>query len=180
MSKSWKTLSSRTVFDNPWISVREEDVIRPDGSPAVYGVVSFKNLAVGIIPLDDEMHTWLVGQERYTLGACSWEIPMGGAPLHEHPLDGARRELREETGLAARSWTEVMRLHTSNSVTDELGIVYLARDLTQGDPAFDEGEVLEIRRVPLDEAVDMVLKGEITDAISAAGLLMVDRIRHSL
>jgi 8-oxo-dGTP pyrophosphatase MutT (NUDIX family) len=175
MDNPWKTLSRRMIYDNPWISVREEDVIRPDGSPGLYGVVSFKNLAIGIIPLDGEMHTWLVGQHRYTLNAWSWEIPMGGSPLPEAPLDGARRELREETGLRAARWTEIMRLHTSNSVTDELGIVYLAEDLTAGEPEFDAGEVLEIRRLPLFEAVAMVQRGEITDAISAAGLLMVER-----
>lgn len=169
---SWKRLESRTVFDNDWITVYEDEVVNPNGGRNRYGHIHFKNRAIGIVPLTEEGDTWLVGQQRYTLGAWSWEIPMGGCG-GEDPLEAARRELKEETGLTAGRWQEVMRLHTSNSITDESGLVYLAEDLTAGDTDFGETEKLEIRRLPLAEAVRMVLDGAITDAVSVAGLLRV-------
>ena len=155
--------------------VREDRVINPGGGENLYGWVHFKNRAVAILPIDDEGHTWLVGQQRYTLGAYSWELPMGGAPTDEAPLDAARRELREETGLEAKQWAELCRLHTSNSITDELGIVYLATVLTPGEPDFEETEDLVIRRLPVAEALAMVDSGEITDGISVAALLLASR-----
>jgi len=170
---NWKKLSSRTVWENDWMQVFEDEVVNPGGGNNQYGYVHFKNRAVAIIPLDRNDNVWLVGQERYTLDAWSWELPMGGAPLSEEPLDAAKRELKEETGLSARTWTEIMRLHTSNSITDELGIVYLAEGLTEGKSELEETEDIEIRKLPLDDAVAMVHAGEITDAISAAGLLRI-------
>jgi 8-oxo-dGTP pyrophosphatase MutT (NUDIX family) len=169
----WKKLSSRITWENDWMALLEDEVINPGGGRNLYGHVHFKNRAVGIIALDDAGNTWLVGQTRYTLGEWSWELPMGGAPLDEDPLDAAKRELREETGLTAVEWTELMRLHTSNSITDEIGIVYVARQLTQGETAFEESEDLEVRKLPLDEAVAMAMRGDITDAISIAALLKV-------
>lgn len=171
----WKRLTSTTVYDNPWITVYDEQVINPAGGENRYGRVSFKNRAVAILPLAENGDTWLVGQQRYTLGAYSWELPMGGAPLHEEPLAAAKRELSEETGLRAKRWSEIMRLHLSNSITDEVGIVYLAEDLAEGPTAFDETEVLDVRRLPLRDAVRMAESGEITDALSIAALL---RLRH--
>ena len=170
---SWKKLSSRVAWENDWMAVLEDDVVNPGGGRNVYGHIHFKNRAVAIVPLDEEGNTWIVGQSRYTLGEWSWELPMGGAPLDEDPLAAARRELREETGLSAGDWSELMRLHTSNSITDEVGIVYVARQLTEGETAFEETEDLEVRRLPLDEAVAMVRRGEITDAISVAALLRI-------
>jgi 8-oxo-dGTP pyrophosphatase MutT (NUDIX family) len=175
---NWKKLSSRTVWENDWMQVFEDEVINPGGGNNQYGYVHFKNRAVAIIPLDRNDNVWLVGQERYTLNAWSWELPMGGAPLGEEPLEAARRELKEETGLSARTWTEVMRLHPSNSITDELGIVYLAEGLTEGASELEETEDIEVRKLPLDAAVAMVHAGEITDAISAAGLLRIANFKR--
>jgi 8-oxo-dGTP pyrophosphatase MutT (NUDIX family) len=174
---SWKQLDSRVVYENPWMEVREDHVVNPGGGKNHYGYVHFKNRAVAIVPLDDEGNTWLVGQQRYTLSEYSWELPMGGAPLDESPLDAAKRELREETGLTATHWSELMRLHTSNSITDEVGIVYVAEGLSEGETDFEETEVLEIRRLPLDEALQLVNDGEITDAISVAAILRVSALR---
>ena len=176
---SWKQLDTRTVYENPWMEVREDRVINPGGGENRYGYVHFKNRAIAILPLDDEGNTWLVGQQRYTLGEYSWELPMGGAPLDESPLDAAKRELKEETGLGAERWSEVMRLHTSNSITDEVGIVFIAEGLTQGEPEFEETEDLEIRRLPLADAVQLVNDGEITDAISVAAILRIAALRKA-
>ena len=168
---SWKKLASKIVYDNPWITVREDQVINPGGSENQSGHVHFKNKAVAIIPLDEEGNTWIVGQDRYTLGTYSWEVPMGGATSDENPLAAAKRELKEETGLTAEKWTEIMHLHTSNSITDEEGFVFVAEELSVGEPEFDETEKLEIRKLPLFEAVEMVEHGKITDAVSVAALL---------
>jgi len=172
---SWKKLTSKIVFDNPWITVFEDRVINPGGGRNDYGHVHFKNRAMAILPLDEDGHTWLVGQDRYTLGIFTWELPMGGAPLDESPLDAAKRELKEETGLSAAKWTEVMTLHTSNSITDEVGIVFIAEQLTEGESELDETENIELRKLKLTEALGMVERGEITDAISVAALLGVAR-----
>lgn len=173
----WKTLSSREIYSNPWISVVEHQVINPGGGEGIYGKVSFKHLAVGIIPIDDELHTWLVGQYRYTLNNYSWEIPEGGGHHDEEPIAAAKRELAEETGLTAGSWEFLLAIHTSNSVTDELGHIYLARDLKAGNPHPEESESdLKIWRLPLHDAVEMVMNGEITDSLSVAGLLKAARV----
>jgi len=170
---TWKRLSSRVVFDNPWITVFEEDVINPAGGENQYGRVHFKSKAIAIVPLDEEENTWLVGQDRYTTGKYSWEVPMGGSNPDEEPEDAARRELKEETGLTAGTLELIMRVHTSNSITDEEGFVFVAKALRQGEPEFDEMEVLKIRKLPLPDAIEMVTRGEITDAISIAALLRI-------
>jgi len=174
---TWTKQSSKIIYDNPWISVNEDKVINPGGGISLYGKINFKNLAIGIIPLDENNNTWLVGQYRYVPDCYSWEIPMGGGPLGNDPLYSAKCELREETGLSANLWTELIQLHTSNSVTDERCIVYVARDLTEDETAFDETEDLQLLKLPLEEAVEHVIKGEITDAISAASLL---KLSHTL
>ena len=179
MKLKWKRLSRKVIYENDWMTVLEDDVINPGGGRNQYGHVHFRNRAVAIIPLDDDGNTWLVGQERYTLGEYSWELPMGGAPLDENPLAAARRELKEETGLSAVQWSELMQLHTSNSITDEVGYVYVATELTEGETDFEETEDLAIRKLPLQEAVQMVIDGAITDAISAAALLRLHATRTS-
>ena len=171
----WKTRSSKVIFDNPWMTVLEDRVVNPSGGENDYGHVRFKNRAVAIIPIDDSNNTWLVGQDRYTLAEYSWELPMGGAPKNEDPLEAAKRELREETGIRAARWTELMRLHTSNSITDEEGLVFVAKELSHGETEFEETEKLEIRRLPLTEAIAMAVNGKITDAISVAALLRISR-----
>ncbi len=172
----WKRQNSKLIYQNPWFTLHEDEVTNPGGGLSHYGKINFKNLAIGIIPLDENNNTWLVGQYRYVPDCYSWEIPMGGGPLNVEPLLSARRELKEETGLLANDWQQLMKLHTSNSVTDERGLVYLARELTQGETEFEETEELLIQKLPLEEAVERVLSGEITDAVSVAGLLKLKLI----
>lgn len=176
----WQTLKIRQVYDNPWIRVTAEDVLKPSGTPGIYGKVSFKNLACGIIPLAENNDTWLVGQFRYTLNAYSWEIPMGGVPIGENAEAGARRELREETGLSAARWEPLLSCHLSNSITDEAGIVYIAEGLTPGEPDFDDTEELEIRRLPFHEALTMAMNGQITDLLSITALMKLALQRPEL
>lgn len=174
-SNPWKPQTSKKIFENPWLTLHEDKVINPGGGISHYGKINFKNIAIGIIPLDENNNTWLVGQYRYVPDCYSWEIPMGGGPLNINPLDSAKRELKEETGLTARNWQEIMKLHTSNSVTDERGLVYVARELTQGKTELEETEDLLIKKLPLEEAIERVLNGEITDAVSICGLL---KLKH--
>ena len=171
----WTRRTRRVAYENPWIRVEHDEVVTPGGSDGIYGVVRFGNVAVGVVTLDDEGYTTLVGQWRYALGHYSWEVPEGGAPHGEDTLAAARRELLEETGLTAARWTVICpRLHLSNSVTDERGIVYLAEDLTRGRADPEETEELALRRVPLPEAVAMALDGRITDTLAVVGLLAAD------
>ncbi len=168
----WKTLSTQPVYNNAWIKVEEHQVINPGGTKGIYGKVSFKNQAVGIIPVDGEGNVWLVGQFRYTLNQWSWEIPMGGSPKAEDKIKTARRELEEETGLKAGEVTELLHLHPSNSITDEQGYVYLATDLSEGLQQLEDTEKdIQVKKLAFDDAVKMVQSGEITDAISVAGIL---------
>jgi 8-oxo-dGTP pyrophosphatase MutT (NUDIX family) len=174
----WITLSEEVKYDNRWINVTEFQVINPGGGHGIYGKVHFKNKAIGIVALDDEMNTWLVGQFRYTLNEWSWEIPEGGGASDQSPLDAAKRELKEETGLNAKKWSQILRLHTSNSVTDEEGFLYLAEELSEGEKDLEETEAdMKIWKLPLQEALQMVTEGKITDALSIMGLLMAARIK---
>jgi 8-oxo-dGTP pyrophosphatase MutT (NUDIX family) len=172
----WRTLSSEIKYQNPWISVREDQVLNPRGGRGIYGVVTMKNKALGIVPVDADGNTWLVGQYRYALNEYCWEIPMGGGPVAQDILESARRELREETGLSAGRWTRIARLHTSNSVTDEEGFVFLAEDLAPGETEPEETEDLRLWKLPLAEAVQMVMDDRITDAVSVAGLLKAEKV----
>ena len=176
INNPWQTQQRQQVYDNPWITVHEDQIINPHGGTGIYGWVHFKNKAIGVVPVDEQLNTWLVGQYRYTLDEYSWEIPMGGGPNELDPLESARRELKEETGLTAKKWQNIMRIHTSNSVTDEEGFIFLAQELTAGETEFDETEDLRIRKLPLAEALQMVLDQKITDAISISGLFRVARM----
>ncbi|HEY0377412.1 MAG TPA: NUDIX hydrolase [Pyrinomonadaceae bacterium] len=161
----WQTLRSREVYDNAWIRVREDAVIRPDGEPGIYGLVHFKNVAVGVLAVEGEF-VYLVGQYRYPLESYSWEIPEGGCPEGEDTLDAAKRELEEETGLSAANWEKMGEAYLSNSISDERAVWYLATGLTQGKRNPDGTEQLEVRRVTFEQALKMALAGEITDALS--------------
>lgn len=169
----WKTLSIKEVYSNPWISITHREVINPSGNPGIYGLVHFKNLAVGIVPLDENQNTWLVGQYRYALDQYSWEIPEGGGSHGTPPLEAAQRELLEETGITAQRWTKILDLHTSNSVTDETGLVFVAQELSLGEAMPEETEQLQLRKLPFAEALQMVMNGEITDSLSMVALMKV-------
>lgn len=168
----WTTHAIHPKYDNPWIKVDEHQVTTPSGTPGIYGVVHFKNIAIGIIPVDEEGYTWLVGQYRYPLGTYSWEIIEGGGPEDIDPLESAKRELLEETGMTSDRWELLIpKMHLSNSVSDEYAMIYLARGLTMGEAQPTETEQLQLKRMPLQEAIEMVRTGHITDAISMAGLM---------
>lgn len=169
----WKILSSRDAYDNSWIKVTEYGVINPAGGRGIYGKVHFKNLAIGVIVLDMHLNTYLVGQYRFPIEQYSWEIPEGGCPHNMHPLDGAKKELLEETGLQANSWEKILEMDLSNSVSDEHAIVYLAYDLEQHKPSPEDTEQIEIRKLPFEEAYQMVEDGIITDSISVAAIQKV-------
>jgi len=175
----WKKLSKKLIYENPWIRLEEHQVLNPAGNNGIYGTVHFKNLAIGIIPIDAEGYSYLVGQYRFPLDEYSWEIPEGGGNHNIPPLESAKRELLEETGIKASSWQEIQRIHTSNSVSDELGIIYLATDLEFGEAQPEEDEVLQLKRVHWKEMLEMVLNGEITDSLSVAGILKYARMQET-
>jgi 8-oxo-dGTP pyrophosphatase MutT (NUDIX family) len=166
----WTVEKHRLVYENPWMSVVEHEVIRPDGRPGLYGVMSPKHVAIAILPVRADGSVVLVGQHRFALDAYSWELPEGGGDKGDIPVECAARELREETGYRAERWQEVLRMDLSNSITDEQAIGYLATDLTAGDAEPEGTEVLTVREVHFREAVQEVAKGEITDALTVAML----------
>ena len=166
----WETLSGKLVYDNPWINLTEYEVITPAGTPGIYGKVHFKNIAIGVIVIDENGDTYLVGQYRFPLNEYSWEIPEGGCPIEEDNLTTAKRELKEETGLEANDWLPLCTFHLSNSVTDEVGQLFLARQLTAGESNPEETENLSVKKVTLEEALNQIEAGEITDAITIIGV----------
>ena len=170
IGRPWKAFEERQVYDNPWIQVRETRAEAPTGAPAVYGVVGFKNLAIGVLPILPDGRIVLVGQHRFPLRDYSWEIPEGGAPVGSDPLEGARRELREETGLDAAEWIEELRFQLSNSVTDERGFGFIATGLRQEKAEPDATEDLAVARIPFLEALEQTIAGRIQDLITVAML----------
>ena len=174
----WTTLSTRLVYENPWICVREDQVLNPSGGPGIYGVVTYRNRAVGVVPVDDEDHTWLVGQYRYPHNRYEWEIPEGGCPEGEELIECAKRELLEETGLVADRYELIAEIQLSNSTTDEVAYLFTAHGLHQAQASPEETEQLEVRRVPLSEAIRMAMAGEIRDSMSVAALLKIAVLRQ--
>ena len=172
----WRRRSRTVVYENAWLSVLHDEVDRPDGQPGIYGVIHFQNHAVAIVAIDDQDRVALVGQWRYALDAYSWELPEGGVPPGESPLEGARRELHEETGLRAERWREIARIAVSNSVTDELGTIFLATGLEQGEAVPDGTEDLRMRWVPFADALAMIDDGQISDLLTVAALERVWRL----
>ncbi len=169
----WQINSETPVYNNPWIEVTEFEVINPGGGTGIYGKVHFKNIAIGIVALDENLNTYLVGQYRFPLNEYSWEIPEGGGNLDAEPIESAKRELLEETGITARNWLLIQRMHLSNSVSDEVALIYLARDLSFGKSQPEETEQLTIKKLAFNEAFRMVCNGTITDSMSVAGILKV-------
>lgn len=172
-SNPWKVLAEKKIYENPWIDLIEYEVLNPAGNRGIYGKVHFKNLAVGIVALDENFNITLVGQYRFTLNKYSWELPEGGCPEGENPLEAAKRELLEETGLVAEKWELLFNQHLSNSVTDEYGYVYLAQGLKQETPDPEETEKLIVKKVSVDEAYKMTLKGIITDSLTVAAIYKI-------
>ena len=170
----WETKSRKEIYENRWIHVVENQVINPAGGEGIYGVVHYKNIAVAVIPLDEHGNTYLVGQYRYPLDSYEWEIPMGGGNKKNNPLDSAKRELLEETGIKANHWENILETQVSNSVSDEISVTFLARGLDYQEAIPEETEDLQIKKLPLKEAVKLVIAGEIKDAISVASLLKLN------
>lgn len=167
----WTIVDTETKMDTPWIEVKLHQVLIPSGAPGIYGVTEFKNLAVGILPIDENGDTWIVGQYRFPIGQYSWEIPEGGAPFDEDPIESAKRELHEETGLSADSWELLQTLHTSNSATNEYARIYLATDLKEGISHPEPEERLMVRKISFEELYQRVISGEITDSLTVAAVL---------
>lgn len=169
---TWKELDRKDIYENPWIKVTESQVLNPNGGEGIYGLVHFKNLAMGVIPLDEDNNTYVVGQHRFPFNnKYTWEIIEGGGPLDVDPLESAKRELLEEAGLKAESWELLQEMDLSNSATTERAIIYVARGLSfhQTDP--DDTEDLQVRKIPFEELYQMVLRGEVVDSLSVAGVL---------
>ncbi|MBS1651433.1 MAG: NUDIX hydrolase [Bacteroidetes bacterium] len=169
----WKTLKSSLEYETPWISVTHHNVVTPANKEGIYGTVHFKNLAIGILPLDEAFNTWIVGQWRYPLNKYSWEIIEGGGSLNVDPIESAKRELKEEAGIIANRYTLLCNMHTSNSATDEYCYIYLAQELTFTTAEPEETEALTLKKVPFNEVYNMVVRGEITDSLSIAAIFRV-------
>lgn len=168
----WTELQKREIYENPWIRLSESRVLNPNGGEGIYGVVHFKNLAIGVIPLDEDNNTWIVGQDRFPFdGKFTWEIIEGGGPLDIDPLESAKRELLEEAGLKAKSWELIQEMDLSNSATDERAIIYVARGLSFHENNPDDTEDLQLRKIPFEELYQMVVRGEVNDSLSVAGVL---------
>ena len=174
MENNWITHSRELVFENPWLELYKHDVTDHGGKPGTYTTVEFRTKAVGIVPIDDEGNTWLVGQYRYPLKEYSWEIPEGGVPHNEDLLEGAVRELKEEVGLTADNWQHIMEFNTSNSCTNEVAHIFIARNLTLGENDLESTEAdMKVKKLPFEEAFNMVMSGQIKDSLSVAAILKV-------
>ncbi len=172
----WKTLDSKVVYKNPWISVREDKVICPDGSEGIYGVVDSKR-ATAVVALTPDREVYLVGQYRYPIDRYSWEIIEGGVEPGESPLAACKRELEEEAGLQAEKFVPLGgETHLSNCFTSERSYLYLATELRPVQSRPDNTEILQVKKVPLSDALRMCDSGEISDGLSLIGLMLTDRM----
>ena len=169
----WTTLKEELRYETPWISVSHHEILDPSGQQGIYGVVHFKNLAIGVVPLDADLNTWIVGQYRYPVRAYSWEIPEGGGKRNIPPQASAERELREEAGIVASRWAEILRMDLSNSASDEEVVLYVAQGLTFFEPEPDHNEELVLRKLPFAELYAMVTRGEVRDSLTVAAVLRV-------
>lgn len=170
-SNPWKSTHNTCVYSNSWIKVIEHKVINPNNGIGIYGQVVFLNLAIGVVVLDENENIWLVGQYRFPIDKYSWEIPEGGGDLNTDPLESAKRELKEETGISATKWTRILEMDLSNSVTDERSVVFVAQDLTFGQSEPEETEQLQVKMIKFEEVFQMVMDGEIRDSITVASIL---------
>ncbi len=169
----WTAGEGRLLYDTRWIKLVEYDAVAPTGRDARYGVIRFQNLAAGVLPLHEDGAVTMVGQQRFALRNYEWEIPEGGVPFDEDPLEGAKRELREEVGLEAKEWREILRLQLSNSITDERAVCYLARDFTKVEIEPDETEILDVVRVPFRDLLREIAAGRVQDVMTVAATLRV-------
>jgi len=177
MHNPWKTKSSEIRYENSWISVEHHEVVNPSGKDGIYGVIRFRNTAIGIVPVDEEGNTWIVGQYRYPINEYSWEIPEGGGLKSNDPLESAKRELLEETGIIAEKWELVQKVHLSNSASDEAGLIYLATDLTFTASSPEETEELVVKKIPVQELIEKVENGEIRDSLTVIAALKLKIMR---
>jgi 8-oxo-dGTP pyrophosphatase MutT (NUDIX family) len=173
MENPWRTLSSRVIYRNSWLSLREDKVIRPDGAEGIYSVVEMRP-SCGIVAINEDGQIALVGQWRYVHNKYSLEIPTGGSEQGETPLDGAKRELLEETGLTAGDWSALGTIDNSNGATTDVAHLFVARNLKTGPSSPQADERLEVRWMPFVDAVLSVMKGEITESVSVAAILKAE------
>ena len=179
-SKRWSVLSAETVYENPWISVEHANVVAPTGNKGIYGKVHMKNFAIGVLPIDEKGWTWLVGQHRYCFDEYSWELPEGGGPLTEPPIESAKRELAEEIGQEAGEFYPLLKdIRFSNSVTDEVGYARLAYNLRPCEGQADETELLEVQHLPLKHVFDLMDQGKLTDMFTVAMLSQAHYLAHT-
>lgn len=167
----WKTLKSEYIFESPWIKLRKDQVLNPAGKNGQYTVTEFKKWAVGVIPLDENENTWIVGQWRYPFNKFTWEIPEGGGDKAFSPLEAGKRELLEETGIEAKEWDLILEMDLSNSATDEQAYIFVARQLNFYSPKPDEDEQLTIKKIPFKHLFNEVIEGKHLDSLTVAGVL---------
>jgi len=175
----WRTKSSRVVYENAWIRVREDQVIRPDGGPGLYGVIEIRP-SVGVVALNDQDQIVLVGQWRYSVNRYSWEIPRGGShPGEQNMLDVAKRELAEEAGVVADEWRVLGPVDVCNGVADDVQTLFLATGLSSTEMSLDPEEDITVEWKPFEEAVRMAMDGRITEVCSVAAILRVARLKSN-
>ena len=173
----WKTVTSRIAYENPWIRVREDRVLRPNGKPGLYGVVEIRP-SVGVIALNDADEIVLVGQWRYTIGRHSIEIPRGGSnPDEKDMLLVAQRELAEEAGVLAANWKLIGSVDVCTGVADDIQHLFLATELSQTTMSLDPEEDIIVQWQPFEKAIQMVMDGTISEVCSVAGILKAARLR---